>query len=135
MKIKIMIWGIRRISLMWHYLNMDHFYFSIMPTKILIVLLVSLIYIIYESLSTYTVCVHVIGAFVAGLDAGLVYNSWPLFADRWIPTDIMSHEPKWKNFFENHTTVQFQHRHLVKFIYPDIWNLYLFCMTVACILI
>lgn len=52
------------------------------------------------------------GAFVAGLDAGLVYNSWPKFADRWIPSDILAHEPKWKNFFENHTTVQFNHRHL-----------------------
>lgn len=50
------------------------------------------------------------GAFVAGLDAGLVYNSFPKMADRWIPTDIFAHEPKWRNFFENPTMVQFQHR-------------------------
>lgn len=50
------------------------------------------------------------GAFVAGLDAGLVYNSWPKFADRWIPSDLLSQSPKWKNFFENATAVQFNHR-------------------------
>ncbi|XP_028391243.1 cytochrome c oxidase assembly protein COX15 homolog [Dendronephthya gigantea] len=50
------------------------------------------------------------GAFVAGLDAGLVYNSFPKFADRWIPDDLMVMKPKIKNFFENATTVQFDHR-------------------------
>ncbi|PIK55480.1 putative cytochrome c oxidase assembly protein COX15-like [Apostichopus japonicus] len=50
------------------------------------------------------------GAFVAGLDAGLVYNSFPKMADRWIPSDIMNFSPKWKNIFENPTTVQFNHR-------------------------
>jgi hypothetical protein len=53
------------------------------------------------------------GAFVAGMDAGLVYNTWPKMADRWIPSDIMAMEPKWKNVFENATTVQFNHRHFV----------------------
>ncbi|XP_071946759.1 heme A synthase COX15-like isoform X2 [Antedon mediterranea] len=50
------------------------------------------------------------GAFVAGLDAGLVYNSFPKMANRWIPQDILTFDPKWKNFFENSTTVQFDHR-------------------------
>ncbi|KAL5288665.1 COX15 family protein [Megaselia abdita] len=50
------------------------------------------------------------GAFVAGLDAGLVYNSFPKMADKWVPTDIMAIEPKLKNFTENPTTVQFDHR-------------------------
>ncbi|WAR21098.1 COX15-like protein [Mya arenaria] len=52
------------------------------------------------------------GAFVAGLDAGLTYNTWPLMADRWIPTDLWAISPKWKNMFENATTVQFNHRYL-----------------------
>lgn len=52
----------------------------------------------------------VAGAFVAGLDAGLVYNSFPKMADRWIPTDLFTIDPKWRNFFENPTMVQFQHR-------------------------
>merc|ERR1712107_698939 len=33
------------------------------------------------------------GAFVSGLDAGLVYNSFPKFADRWIPEDILAFSP------------------------------------------
>jgi cytochrome c oxidase assembly protein subunit 15 len=53
------------------------------------------------------------GAFVAGLDAGLIYNTFPLMADRWIPTDLMAMEPLWKNIFENPATVQFNHRILV----------------------
>jgi cytochrome c oxidase assembly protein subunit 15 len=53
------------------------------------------------------------GAFVAGLDAGLVYNSWPKYADKWIPENLLSKNPKWKNFFENEVTVQFIHRNLV----------------------
>lgn len=52
----------------------------------------------------------VAGAFVAGLDAGLVYNSFPKMADRWIPEDLFVIEPAWRNFFENPTMVQFQHR-------------------------
>ncbi|KAK3094382.1 hypothetical protein FSP39_001024 [Pinctada imbricata] len=54
------------------------------------------------------------GAFVAGLDAGLTYNSWPKMADRWIPDDLLALDPKWKNTFENPTTVQFNHRHLAE---------------------
>ncbi|XP_052772909.1 cytochrome c oxidase assembly protein COX15 homolog isoform X1 [Mya arenaria] len=54
------------------------------------------------------------GAFVAGLDAGLTYNTWPLMADRWIPTDLWAISPKWKNMFENATTVQFNHRYLAE---------------------
>lgn len=50
------------------------------------------------------------GAFVAGLDAGLVYNSFPKFADRWIPSDLLAFSPTIKNFTENPTTVQFDHR-------------------------
>lgn len=50
------------------------------------------------------------GAFVAGLDAGLVYNSFPKMGDRWIPDDIAALTPKWRNIFENASAVQFNHR-------------------------
>lgn len=53
------------------------------------------------------------GGFVAGLDAGLVYNSWPKFADRWLPENMASRAPLWRNLFENEVTVQFIHRNLV----------------------
>jgi len=61
-----------------------------------------------------------VGAFVAGLDAGLVYNSFPKMAGAWIPDDILSFSPKITNFTENPTTVQFDHRLLVSRIL--IWN-------------
>lgn len=54
------------------------------------------------------------GAFVAGLDAGLTYNSYPKMGDRWFPTDMWTVSPKWKNVFENPTFVQFNHRHLAE---------------------
>ncbi|KAF7272489.1 hypothetical protein GWI33_014726 [Rhynchophorus ferrugineus] len=50
------------------------------------------------------------GAFVAGLDAGLVYNSFPKMADKWVPDDILAYSPKLVNLTENPTTVQFDHR-------------------------
>jgi cytochrome c oxidase assembly protein subunit 15 len=50
------------------------------------------------------------GAFVAGLDAGYAYNTWPLMDGRWIPNGLAVMQPGWRNFFENALTVQFQHR-------------------------
>ncbi|XP_072335784.1 heme A synthase COX15 isoform X5 [Scyliorhinus torazame] len=50
------------------------------------------------------------GAFVAGLDAGLVYNSFPKMGERWVPDDLFAFSPALRNFFENPTTVQFDHR-------------------------
>lgn len=53
------------------------------------------------------------GAFVAGMDAGLIYNTFPKMADKWIPDDILGISPVLRNFTENPTTVQFDHRILV----------------------
>ena len=50
------------------------------------------------------------GSFVAGNDAGLAYNSFPLMADAIVPPDIFLIEPVWKNFFENVPLVQLDHR-------------------------
>ncbi len=55
-----------------------------------------------------------LGAFVAGLHAGLTYNTWPLMDGHWVPplADLMRQSPLWSNLFENITTVQFDHRTL-----------------------
>lgn len=53
------------------------------------------------------------GAFVAGLDAGLVYNSFPKMGESWIPDDLFTFSPILRNVFENPTMVQFDHRILV----------------------
>ncbi len=50
------------------------------------------------------------GAFVAGLKAGQVYNTFPKMGDHWIPPGLYSLDPWWKNAFENIATVQFNHR-------------------------
>jgi len=52
----------------------------------------------------------VAGAFVAGLDAGMGYNTWPLMDGTLIPHGLDVIEPFWKNLFENALTVQFNHR-------------------------
>lgn len=51
-----------------------------------------------------------LGALVAGLDAGLAHNTWPLMAGRWLPEGLAAMSPGWRNLFENALTVQFDHR-------------------------
>jgi heme a synthase len=51
-----------------------------------------------------------LGALVAGLHAGLTYNTWPLMDGRMLPDQLLSMSPAWLNFFENPLTVQFMHR-------------------------
>ena len=50
------------------------------------------------------------GGFVAGLDAGLVYNTFPLMDGQFVPDGLWIMQPWHKNLFENVTTVQFDHR-------------------------
>ncbi|CAG9533997.1 unnamed protein product [Cercopithifilaria johnstoni] len=61
---------------------------------------------------TMIILTAVMGAFVAGLDAGLVYNSWPKYAGSWLPEDLWLKDPKWRNVFENPATAQFMHRNM-----------------------
>jgi len=51
-----------------------------------------------------------LGGLVAGLDAGLSYNTWPLMDGTLVPGDLFVIEPAWRNFFENPKLVQFVHR-------------------------
>ena len=50
------------------------------------------------------------GGFVAGLKAGKIYNTFPMMGDYWVPPGTMALEPFWRNFFDNQTTVQLDHR-------------------------
>ncbi len=53
------------------------------------------------------------GAFVAGLDAGRIYNEFPYMGDsRLFPEEGLQMQPVLRNFVENHATVQFTHRWL-----------------------
>lgn len=64
----------------------------------------------------------VMGALVAGLKAGLIYNEWPLMGEGFTPDGLFILEPTWRNFIDNAVTVQFDHR---------IGAYILFCLTLA----
>jgi cytochrome c oxidase assembly protein subunit 15 len=55
-----------------------------------------------------------LGALVAGLRAGYVYNTWPLIDGALVPdaSRLFFDVPLWRNFFENTLTAQFDHRML-----------------------
>lgn len=63
-----------------------------------------------RAFAAYVFLVVLSGALVAGLDAGLTYNTFPLMDGRLLPTGLHLHAPWWVNHLDNVTTVQFQHR-------------------------
>ena len=52
----------------------------------------------------------IMGAFVAGTDAGFRYNDWPTIGGYWLPQGYAALEPFDRNFVENHEAIQFNHR-------------------------
>ena len=58
----------------------------------------------------------IIGAFVSGLDAGNIYQTWPKMGDSFFPDDILYLNLKIIFDFENHSLVQFYHRNLAYII-------------------
>jgi len=62
-----------------------------------------------------------VGALVAGIDAGRNYVDWPFMAGGFLPPDAFELSPWWRNFFEDGGLVQFMHR-MVGYI------LFLFCL-------
>jgi len=57
-----------------------------------------------------------LGGLVAGLDAGMGYNTWPLMDGALVPAGLFHMSPWWLNAFENAMTVQFNHRMLAYLI-------------------
>ena len=51
-----------------------------------------------------------LGALVAGIDAGRAFPTWPLMGDGFLPPEPFSRVPLWRNFFEDAGLVQFMHR-------------------------
>ena len=60
-----------------------------------------------------------LGALVAGLRAGLIYNTWPLIDGALVPqaSSLFFNDPWWRNLFENTLTVQFNHRMMANTIF------------------
>ncbi|PON47228.1 COX15/CtaA family [Parasponia andersonii] len=71
------------------------------------------------------------GAFVAGNDAGRAYNTFPKMGDTWIPEDIFEMKPLIRNFFENTSTVQLDHRILATSTLISIGSLWWLTRKVA----
>lgn len=57
-------------------------------------------------------CTILYGGLVAGLKAGLIYNTFPLMGGQFIPGEWNFYHPLWLNFLENATLVQWMHRWL-----------------------
>ena len=53
-----------------------------------------------------------LGALVAGIDAGRSFVDWPWYAGQWFPPEAFDITPVWRNLFENAGLVQFMHRSL-----------------------
>jgi len=54
----------------------------------------------------------IVGALVAGIDAGRTYTDWPLMGGDVFPALAFEYSPLWRNFFESEALVQFNHRTL-----------------------
>ncbi len=64
------------------------------------------------------------GGLVAGIRAGLAYNTFPLMNGHMVPPEILSLEPWFRNFTDNIATVQFDHRMiawLLAMLIPLFW--------------
>ena len=57
------------------------------------------------------VCVQILyGAFTAGLNAGLIYNTFPSMNGHWLPPHFAPMVPFWRNFLMDEATIQLVHR-------------------------
>ena len=67
----------------------------------------------------------ILGALVAGIDAGRAFPTWPLMGDGFLPPEPFTLTPWWRNFFEDAGLVQFIHRmsgYLLMIYAIVVWN-------------
>lgn len=82
----------------------------------------------YAYFSLFLLMLQIIsGAFVAGLKAGMVYNSFPLMNGKFIPDGLLLMNPWYLNIFENIEMVQFIHRYLAMI---NLINLLAYCYKI-----
>ena len=68
----------------------------------------------------------IMGAFVSGLDAGKIYQTWPMMGSNYLPDDLISKKITSVLEFDNHSLVQFYHRNLAYLITLYIIFLFIF---------
>ncbi len=66
-----------------------------------------------------------IGGFVAGLNAGFIYNEWPMMGEGFLPEELFDLTPLYMNFLENIATIQFTHRMVAYLVLLAVAALYL----------
>jgi len=71
-------------------------------------------------------CQISVGAFVSGMDAGKIYNSWPLMGSAYFPDDNLIKNLFNINVFNDPSLVQFIHRNLAYLIL--FFYIYMFCV-------
>jgi len=91
----------------WNYLSLQNIYLSF--NKINKKIPIFFVFIIF-----FQIC---IGAFVSGLDAGKIYNSWPLMGSGFFPDDNSFHNLFYLSAFNDPSLVQFMHRYLAYLIF------------------
>jgi cytochrome c oxidase assembly protein subunit 15 len=93
------------IAILWTALRLDDGPHAPLPPRIRASALVLLLLVLAQIY---------LGALVAGLRAGYIYNTWPLIDGAFLPDParLFSIAPAWRNFFENALTAQFDHRML-----------------------
>ncbi len=92
--------------ILWNYLILNHSNNSFKKIKNLPLVFLLLIYVQI-----------IIGAFVSGMDAGKIYNSWPLMGNNYFPDDSSFNSFFNSNIFDNPSIVQFIHRNLAYLIF------------------
>ena len=92
--------------ILWNYLNIKNLNISNQKINIFIPLL--FLFLIF--------CQITIGAFVSGMDAGKIYNSWPLMGTSYFPNDNDFLNLFTLNAFSDPSLVQFMHRNLAYLI-------------------
>ena len=74
------------------------------------------VYLPYQILIMIIFLQIIIGAFVSGLDAGMVYQTWPLMGSSFYPNDLLINGLSDVLNFNSHSLVQFYHRNLAYLI-------------------
>ena len=69
-----------------------------------------------------------LGAFVSGLDAGEIYQTWPLMNNNYLPDDTDFKTITLSNIFYNHSLIQFLHRNTayIIFVYSTLISINVF---------
>tara|TARA_Y100000031_G_scaffold157190_1_gene217441 strand:+ start:7886 stop:8902 length:1017 start_codon:yes stop_codon:yes gene_type:complete len=91
----------------WNYLSLQNIYLSFKKINKKIPIIFMLIIFLQIA----------IGAFVSGMDAGKIYNSWPLMGSSFFPDDNSIQNLFHLTAFNDPSLVQFMHRTLAYFIF------------------